>query len=91
MRKYCGPAGAKLVRANKFGTFRAMETAAVLYHDPRLKTDWNQIHLCEVDADDFNGFSQEFAAALRRMYRTAQASPASSPASTAYARFPVGP
>ena len=30
MRSYCGPAAAKLVRANRFGTFRAMETAAVL-------------------------------------------------------------
>lgn len=65
MRKYCGPAGAKLVRANRIGTFRAMETAAVLYRDPGLKIDWNQIHLCEVDADGFNGFSQEFSAALQ--------------------------
>jgi hypothetical protein len=65
MRKYCGPAGAKLVRANKVGTFRAMETAAVLYRDPALKIDWNQIHLCEVDAGGFKGFGQEFEAALR--------------------------
>jgi hypothetical protein len=65
MRKYCGPAGAKLVRANRVGTFRAMETAAVLYRDPALKIDWNQIHLCEVDAGGFNGFGQEFEAALR--------------------------
>jgi hypothetical protein len=65
MRRYCGPAAAKLVRANRFGTFRAMETAAVLYRDPEFKIDWNQIHLCEVDADGFNGFGQEFAAALQ--------------------------
>ena len=65
MRDFCGPAAAKLVRANKFGTFRAMETAAVLYRDPALKIDWNQIHLCELDPDGFNGFGQEFEAALR--------------------------
>jgi hypothetical protein len=65
MRDYCGPAAAKLVRANKFGTFRAMETAAVLYRDPRLKIDWNQIHLCELNPDGFLGFGQEFRAALR--------------------------
>jgi len=57
MRKYIGPAAAKLVRANRIGTFRAMETAAVLYRDPELKIDWNQIHLCEVDASGFTGFS----------------------------------
>lgn len=65
MRRYCGPAAAKLVRANRFGTFRAMETVAVLHRDPGLKIDWNQIHLCEVEADGFDGFGQEFAAALR--------------------------
>ncbi len=65
MRDFCGPAAAKLVRANRFGTFRAMETAAVLYRDPELKIDWNQIHLCELDADGFDGFGQEFEAALR--------------------------
>ena len=65
MRDYCGPAATKLVRANKFGTFRAMETAAVLYHDPELKIDWNQIHLCELDAGRFDGFGKEFEAALR--------------------------
>jgi hypothetical protein len=65
MREYCGPAATKLVRASRFGTFRAMETAVVLYHDPRLKIDWNQIHLCEVEPDGFNGFGREFAAALR--------------------------
>jgi hypothetical protein len=65
MRDYCGPAAAKLVRAGRFGTFRAMETAAVLYHDPRLKIDWNQIHLCELEADGFQGFGREFEAALQ--------------------------
>ncbi|WP_315831071.1 hypothetical protein [Bradyrhizobium prioriisuperbiae] len=65
MRDYCGPAAAKLVRANRIGTFRAMETAAVLYRDPALTIDWNQIHLCELDADGFNGFGREFEAALR--------------------------
>ncbi len=67
MREYCGPAAAQLVRANRIGTFRAMETAAVLYHDPGLKSDWNQIHLCEVDASGFDGFGQEFEAALREI------------------------
>ena len=65
MRDYCGPAAAKLVRAGKFGTFRAMETAAVLFQDPALKIDWNQIHLCELEADSFRGFGREFEAALR--------------------------
>lgn len=67
MRKYIGPAAAKLVRANRIGTFRTMETAAVLYRDPALKIDWNQIHLCEVEADGFNGFGQEFDAALHEV------------------------
>jgi hypothetical protein len=66
MRDYIGPAAAKLVRANRIGTFRAMETAAVLHRDPGLKIDWNQIHLCEVDAG-FDGFSQEFDDALREV------------------------
>jgi hypothetical protein len=65
MRDYCGPAAAKLVRAGRFGTFRAMETAAVLYHDPELEIAWNQIHLCELEADGFHGFGREFEAALR--------------------------
>jgi hypothetical protein len=67
MRKYIGPAAAKLVRANRIGTFRTMETAAVLYRDPGLKIDWNQIHLCEVDAGRFDGFGQEFDAALQEV------------------------
>src|SRR3954467_3800773 len=65
MREYCGPAAAKLVRAGKFGTFRAMETAAVLYRAPGLTIDWNQIHLCELNPDGFHGFGREFKAALR--------------------------
>jgi hypothetical protein len=67
MRKYIGPAAAKLVQTNKIGTFRTMETAAVLYRDPALKINWNQIHLCEVNADGFNGFGQEFDSALREV------------------------
>jgi hypothetical protein len=67
MRKYIGPAAAKLVQANRIGTFRTMETAAVLYRDPALRINWNQIHLCEVQADGFNGFGQEFDAALREV------------------------
>jgi hypothetical protein len=42
-----------------------METAAVLHHDPALKVAWNQIHLCELEAEGFQGFGREFAAALR--------------------------
>jgi len=67
MRAYIGPAAAKLVQANRIGTFRAMETTAVLYRDPALTINWNQIHLCEVDANGFNGFGQEFDAALREV------------------------
>ena len=67
MRTYIGPAAAKLVRANRIGTFRTMETAAVLYRDPALTIDWNQIHLCEVEADGFNGFGHEFDAALHEV------------------------
>jgi len=65
MREFCGPAAAKLARADRIGTFRSMETAAVLYRDPGLKIDWNQIHLCEVEADGFEGFGQAFEAALQ--------------------------
>ncbi|QOZ29135.1 hypothetical protein [Bradyrhizobium sp. CCBAU 51753] len=65
MRDYCGPAAEKLLRTGKFGTFRAMETAAVLYHDPALTIDWNQIHLCELTPEGFQGFGPEFKAALR--------------------------
>ena len=67
MRKYIGPAAAQLVRADKIGTFRTMETAAVLHRDRALNIDWNQIHLCEVEADGFKGFGEEFDAALHEM------------------------
>ncbi|MBA4790776.1 MAG: hypothetical protein H2042_13835 [Rhizobiales bacterium] len=67
MRTYIGPAAAKLVQAGRIGTFRTMETAAVLHHDPSFAISWNQIHLCEVPADGFNGFGQEFDAALREV------------------------
>jgi hypothetical protein len=67
MRKYIGPAAAKLVQKGRIGTFRAMETLAVLYRDLELTIDWNQIHLCEVDAAGFNGFGQEFDAVLREV------------------------
>lgn len=65
MRDYCGPAAAKLVRAGRFGTFRAMETAVVLHQNPGLDIVWNQIHLCELEPDGFQGFGREFEAALR--------------------------
>jgi hypothetical protein len=65
MRDYCGPAAAMIVRAGRFGTFRAMETVAVLYRDPATQADWNQIHLCELNPDGFKGFGREFEAAMR--------------------------
>ncbi|MCQ0987866.1 hypothetical protein [Jiella marina] len=65
MREYCGPAATKLVQAGKFGTFRAMETAVVLHQAPELKMQWNQIHLCELEAEGFGGFGREFAAAMQ--------------------------
>lgn len=67
MRSYIGPAAAKLVGADRIGTFRTMETAAVLYRDPAFAIDWNQIHLCEVQADGFNGFGEAFDTALREI------------------------
>jgi hypothetical protein len=42
-----------------------METAVVLYRDPDFKIDWNQIHLCELNPDGFQGVGREFEAALR--------------------------
>jgi hypothetical protein len=42
-----------------------METAAVLYRARETTIDWNQIHLCELNPDGFEGFGKEFAAALR--------------------------
>lgn len=65
MRDYCGPAAAKLARADRIGTFRSMETAVLLYRDPGLRIDWNQIHLCEVEAEGFEGFGEAFEAALQ--------------------------
>ncbi|MEO1191567.1 MAG: hypothetical protein AAFY02_07410 [Pseudomonadota bacterium] len=65
MRDYCGPAARNLVRARRVGTFRAMETAAVLYQDPDFHADWNQIHLCELNPDTFEGFGPAFTSALR--------------------------
>ena len=67
MRRYIGPAAAKLVAMGKLGTFRAMETAAVLFQDPSLGAKWNQIHLSEVDAEGFEGFGRELDAALREI------------------------
>lgn len=67
MRRYIGPAASKLVAMGKLGTFRTMETAAVLFEAPSLGTTWNQIHLSEVDADGFQGFGQELDAALREI------------------------
>lgn len=65
MRDYCGPAAQKLVRTKKFGTFRAMETMAVLYQDPTLSIEWNQLHVCELEAEGFEGFGKAFGDALR--------------------------
>ena len=67
MRRYIGPAASKLVALGKLGTFRTMETAAVLFQAPSLSAKWNQIHLSEVAADGFEGFGQEFDAALREI------------------------
>jgi hypothetical protein len=60
------------------------------YRDSGMRIDWDQIHLCEVDADGFDGFGQEFDAALTRFRRTAVLR-ASSPASPVSARLAVGP
>lgn len=65
MRRCIGPAAAKLVALDKLGTFRSMETAAVLFQDPSLGATWNQIHLSEVVAEGFRGFGEELGAALR--------------------------
>lgn len=67
MRDYIGPAAATLVAADRIGTFRTMETAAVLHRDPALTIDWNQIHLCEVNPQGFTGFGAAFDAALREI------------------------
>lgn len=67
MRRYIGPGAARLVAMGKLGTFRTLETAAVLLQDPALGAAWNQIHLSEVDAEGFQGFGQELDAALREI------------------------
>jgi hypothetical protein len=56
-------------KLGEFGTFRAMETAVVLYHDPRLKIDWNQIHLCELEANGFQRFAADQRARVARGFR----------------------
>ncbi len=66
MRDYCGIAASRLVQFGRFGTFRAMETLAVLHQDKALGVEWNQIHLCELEPDGFEGFGPEFEAALRQ-------------------------
>jgi hypothetical protein len=65
MQRYVGPAAAKLVAMGKLGTFRSMETAAVLFQDGSFRATWNQIHLSEVISEGFRGFGEEFDAALR--------------------------
>lgn len=65
MRHYIGPAAAKLVAMDKLGTFRSMETVAILLQHPSLGATWNQIHLSEVVAEGFRGFGAELDAALR--------------------------
>lgn len=67
MRRYIGPAASKLVAIGKLGTFRTMETAAVLLQAPSLGATWNQIHLSEVEAEGFQGFGQELDIALREI------------------------
>ena len=67
MRRYIGPAASKLVAMGKLGTFRTMETVAVLFQDGSLGTSWNQIHLSEVAATGFQGFGQELDAVLREL------------------------
>jgi len=65
MLDYCGPAAARLVSSGRFGTFRAMETAAVLYQSTNFDIDWNQVHLCELNPDGFVSFGNEFKAAMQ--------------------------
>jgi len=64
MRELIGPAAAKLVQERKIGTFRALETAAVLYRHPSMAVDWNQIHVCEVNPQGFEGFGRLFESAF---------------------------
>ncbi|QTL04352.1 hypothetical protein J5J86_03130 [Aquabacter sp. L1I39] len=65
MRRYIGPGAARLVALGTLGTFRTLETTAVLFQDPALGTTWNQVHLSEVAAEGFKGFGQELDAVLR--------------------------
>lgn len=65
MRRYIGPGAARLVELGTLGTFRTLETTAVLFQDSALGTQWNQIHLSEVDAEGFQGFGQALDAVLR--------------------------
>ena len=65
MHHSIGTAAAKLVAMGTLGTFRSMETAAVLHQDPSLRATWNQIHLSEVVAEGFRGFGEELDAVLR--------------------------
>ena len=67
MQSYCGPAAAQLVRTGRLGTFRAMETVAVLHQDPGVAIAWNQLHLSEFDPTGFGGFGREFEAAIREL------------------------
>jgi len=38
----------------------------VLHQAAELNIDWNQIHLCELNPNGFDGFGVEFEAALRK-------------------------
>lgn len=67
MRRYIGPAASKLVGIGRLGSFRTMETAAVLFQAPSFGATWNQIHLSEVEAEEFQGFGQELDIALREI------------------------
>ncbi len=90
MRDYVGPAAAKLVRAGRFGTFRAMETAAVLYHDPGLKVAGTRFTCASWKPTAFTGSAGSSRLHCAKIRRTPPTFRASSPASIAYARFPVG-
>lgn len=56
MRDINGPAATTLVERGLLGTFRAMETATVLYQDTSLDPGWNQLHLFETEAETFARF-----------------------------------
>jgi len=65
MRDYCGPAATIQVKADRFGTFRATEMAPVLYQEPGLTIEWNQIDLCGLGSEGFEGFGKVFEATPR--------------------------